>query len=355
MAKIINSLLLVTAIITFQGVISTSSKIDTYEPLPDLDYDGDDSEESTAPLTKTEPTAITPSETIPAPSPNKTATNEEPENKPGGAVPGDSDSDDEDSDEYDDFDVITFTEAPTTTTAQGVPATPAPEPAYTAAYVPDAPRRPKVCMLEEDVGECDGEERGPGEARVFFNNKTNSCDIFIYSGCKGNGNNFATEEECTERCRIGAVYDIKEDARLPKVCKLRMTPGHCESGQDPELRYFYNQYTERCEVFTYSGCGGNENNFKTEHDCETRCIYTPDGACTLQPEKGPCAQNFTRFYWDKELGDCKEFVYSGCAGNENNFPDKESCQKYCKAKSTYLELWRNVWSAMQSWMKRGYS
>uniref|UniRef100_A0A6B0UJU3 Putative secreted protein n=1 Tax=Ixodes ricinus TaxID=34613 RepID=A0A6B0UJU3_IXORI len=82
MAKIINSLILVTAIITLQGVISTSSKINTYESI---EYDGDDSEESTAPLTKTEATTITPPETIPAPSPNKTATNEEPENKLGGA------------------------------------------------------------------------------------------------------------------------------------------------------------------------------------------------------------------------------------------------------------------------------
>ncbi|KAG0442428.1 hypothetical protein HPB47_015708 [Ixodes persulcatus] len=163
-------------------------------------------------------------------------------------------------------------DAPTTTTAQGVPTTPAPEPAYTAAYVPDAPRRPKICMLEEDEGECDSKEQGPGSMRVFFNAKTNTCDHFPYSGCKGNANNFADEDECMERCRIGAAYDIKEDARLPKVCKLRMAPGHCESGQDPVLRYFYNQYTERCEVFTYSGCGGNENNFKTEHDCETRCI-----------------------------------------------------------------------------------
>uniref|UniRef100_A0A6B0UAQ8 Putative secreted protein n=1 Tax=Ixodes ricinus TaxID=34613 RepID=A0A6B0UAQ8_IXORI len=85
MAKIINSLLLVTAIITFQGVISTSSKRDTYKSIPDLDYDDDDSKESTTPLTKTEATTITPSETIPAPSPNNTGTNEKPENKPGGA------------------------------------------------------------------------------------------------------------------------------------------------------------------------------------------------------------------------------------------------------------------------------
>ncbi|EEC02606.1 serine protease inhibitor, putative, partial [Ixodes scapularis] len=59
-------------------------------------------------------------------------------------------------------------------------------------------------------------------------------------------------------------------------------------------------------------------------------LDTPDGVCSLKPERGPCSINAPRHYWDKELGDCKEFVYSGCAGNGNNFPDQETCRKYCK-------------------------
>uniref|UniRef100_A0A1S4L6R3 Uncharacterized protein n=2 Tax=Ixodes scapularis TaxID=6945 RepID=A0A1S4L6R3_IXOSC len=72
-----------------------------------------------------------------------------------------------------------------------------------------------------------------------------------------------------------------EDTRLPRVCKLRASHGHCESGQEPQLRYFYNQYTERCEVFTYSGCGGNENNFKTRHECEVRCRCKYERNCVF--------------------------------------------------------------------------
>uniref|UniRef100_A0A0K8RGZ7 Putative secreted protein n=1 Tax=Ixodes ricinus TaxID=34613 RepID=A0A0K8RGZ7_IXORI len=38
-----------------------------------------------------------------------------------------------------------------------------------------------------------------------------------------------------------AVY-VPDAPRIPKVCTAY---GHCASGQEPELRYFYNQYTER--------------------------------------------------------------------------------------------------------------
>ena len=35
--------------------------------------------------------------------------------------------------------------------------------------------------------------------------------------------------------------------------------------------YFYNNDTQRCEKFLYSGCGGNENSFATKAACELRC------------------------------------------------------------------------------------
>ncbi|XP_063001470.1 kunitz-type protease inhibitor 4-like [Elgaria multicarinata webbii] len=36
-------------------------------------------------------------------------------------------------------------------------------------------------------------------------------------------------------------------------------------------RWFYNWKTRRCEKFTYGGCHGNENNFKTFEECRRRC------------------------------------------------------------------------------------
>ena len=36
-----------------------------------------------------------------------------------------------------------------------------------------------------------------------------------------------------------------------------------------------------------------------------------------------------RYYFDPAVGECKEFIYGGCQGNENNFMTKEACEAMC--------------------------
>ncbi|KAL1472505.1 hypothetical protein MTO96_039275, partial [Rhipicephalus appendiculatus] len=36
--------------------------------------------------------------------------------------------------------------------------------------------------------------------RYYFDNVTKTCEKFIYGGCRGNGNNFVTLEECKDTC-----------------------------------------------------------------------------------------------------------------------------------------------------------
>lgn len=41
-------------------------------------------------------------------------------------------------------------------------------------------------------------------------------------------------------------------------------------------RFFYNATSGQCEMFTYGGCGGNDNNFRTVADCRATCSGKAD-------------------------------------------------------------------------------
>ena len=45
--------------------------------------------------------------------------------------------------------------------------------------------------------------------------------------------------------------------------------GYCQKGTI--VRWYYNAVAGRCDIFRYSGCGGNENNFDTPSKCAEKC------------------------------------------------------------------------------------
>ncbi|XP_034669846.1 PI-actitoxin-Aeq3a-like [Drosophila subobscura] len=36
-------------------------------------------------------------------------------------------------------------------------------------------------------------------------------------------------------------------------------------------KYTYYPHMDKCQLFIYGGCGGNDNNFKTIEECEATC------------------------------------------------------------------------------------
>ena len=56
--------------------------------------------------------------------------------------------------------------------------------------------RPPFCSVPAEGGTCRASLR-----RWFFNENTGECERFVYGGCGGNRNNFASKDECTEACR----------------------------------------------------------------------------------------------------------------------------------------------------------
>lgn len=55
-----------------------------------------------------------------------------------------------------------------------------------------------VCDYPVEVGECSGIF-----TRYAFDPSSKECRKFTYGGCGGNGNNFATIEECSRTCLLG--------------------------------------------------------------------------------------------------------------------------------------------------------
>ncbi|KIH55254.1 Kunitz/Bovine pancreatic trypsin inhibitor domain protein [Ancylostoma duodenale] len=44
--------------------------------------------------------------------------------------------------------------------------------------------------------------------RFYYETKEKKCKMFIYGGCRGNGNNFLTEEECKKKCMQDNWFDV---------------------------------------------------------------------------------------------------------------------------------------------------
>ncbi|KAB7500858.1 Boophilin-G2 [Armadillidium nasatum] len=149
------------------------------------------------------------------------------------------------------------------------------------------------------------------------------------------------------------------ELKQTNICLLPTETGPCKANIG---RFGFNPRVNRCEIFTYGGCGGNENNFLTFDACFARCGGDPElrciegskfqmdcnnctceegaAVCTLilcpevdkccQPiERGPCPDYIIKYGFDIENGKCVEFIYGGCYGNANNFETIEECISEC--------------------------
>ena len=66
---------------------------------------------------------------------------------------------------------------------------------YSMKRMPPSPLPPDTCSLPPDPGPC----RAAFPA-YFFNSTSQRCERFIYGGCQGNANRFASLASCTRRC-----------------------------------------------------------------------------------------------------------------------------------------------------------
>uniref|UniRef100_A0A3Q2PHQ1 Tissue factor pathway inhibitor n=1 Tax=Fundulus heteroclitus TaxID=8078 RepID=A0A3Q2PHQ1_FUNHE len=175
----------------------------------------------------------------------------------------------------------------------------------------------KACVVSDEKNPCHLPE-APGPCRgllkrFFFDGETQQCKHFFYGGCFGNANNFRSMAECQRRCQSPDVPTAASEvhvtsARKPdgdhptirteelivsepqvqpnvsnpsangfstsEICFSPIERGTCSGALK---RFAYNPKIRRCQMFSYSGCGGNQNNFELRKHCYHKCIRSKKG------------------------------------------------------------------------------
>ncbi|XP_074052211.1 tissue factor pathway inhibitor 2 [Macrotis lagotis] len=173
---------------------------------------------------------------------------------------------------------------------------------------------PARCLLPPDDGPC--RARLPS---FYYDRHLQSCRLFIFGGCGGNDNNFDTPEDCEQTC--GWI------PRVPKICRLEASGADLgEAGE----QYFFNLSSMACERLVVRGGRGNRNQFPDAHTCNNFCapVKIPQ-FCYSPLDEGSCSANVTRYYFNWKRKICESFTYTGCGGNENNFVSLKDCAHVC--------------------------
>uniref|UniRef100_A0A158R5Y4 Kunitz/Bovine pancreatic trypsin inhibitor domain protein n=1 Tax=Syphacia muris TaxID=451379 RepID=A0A158R5Y4_9BILA len=187
-----------------------------------------------------------------------------------------------------------------------------------------------ACNLPQQIGT--GPYRIP---RWYYNPARMRCELFYWSGCCGNGNNFQTFQNCQQVCegKFGLTSSpVTFFATNSECCLMPFSSGY---GNESIPRWYFDSKTGSCILFYFRGKGGYGNNFASASDCLLLCrgaAFAPNtrvDPCIQERDQGVGALQLPRYYFNQQSKMCEQFIYFGSAGNRNNFLTLDECQRRC--------------------------
>jgi len=191
--------------------------------------------------------------------------------------------------------------------------------------------RKAICNHPINRGGCQAKLR-----RFYFDSRTETCKLFVFGGCQGNENNFATMHECVINCGGPALR--AENRRITKEEPITTTPPSLLLATRPPApvatKRILKLTTEAASRVSLPTLARNVSNRSSVTNSPAEIAFTSISLpsispCGLPPAAGSCNSFRDRYHFDAALQVCKRFRFSGCGGNGNNFMTGENCVKNC--------------------------
>ncbi|XP_046636063.1 actinia tenebrosa protease inhibitors-like [Daphnia pulicaria] len=206
--------------------------------------------------------------------------------------------------------------------------------------------------------------------RWYYHVQSSSCKKFFWDGCWGTKNLFRNEFACLARCNKQGLQQKISESDPSTPCMQPKAVGSCRASIPS---YFFDMQTGQCTPFNYGGCGGNDNRFKSYHECDFKCNrieqapltrpqfansttnasavtisaaaekvtvvqMTKEEKCSLPPveliNNSSCLAFIPSWTFDSTAGECRPFLYEGCGKTANLFNSEDECNTACGPEPT---------------------